>query len=53
MDVPCLANNAGPATQLFGLLVHTVMAAQCAISPSGMWPDDFGPSAILNGNYWH
>lgn len=45
----CANHSIGPANQLFGLLIQTILSAQCAISPPDMWPKDFGPSAIENG----
>lgn len=45
----CAAQSLGPANELFGALVQTILAVQCAISPSQMWPADFGPSFIQNG----
>lgn len=53
MDVlnpECAAQSVGPANQLFGLLIQTILAAQCAISPKDMWPKDYGPTAIEQGN---
>lgn len=52
MDVlnpECAAQSVGPANQLFGLLVQTILAAQCAISPKDMWPKDYGPTAVQQG----
>lgn len=52
MDVlnpACAAQSVGPANQLFGLLVQTILAAQCAISPKDMWPKDYGPTALEQG----
>lgn len=52
MDVlnpECAAQSVGPANQLFGLLIQTILAAQCAISPKDMWPKDYGPTAIEQG----
>lgn len=46
----CAAQSIGPANQLFGLLVQTILAAQCAISPKDMWPKDYGPTAVEQGN---
>uniref|UniRef100_A0A182Q348 Glucose-methanol-choline oxidoreductase N-terminal domain-containing protein n=1 Tax=Anopheles farauti TaxID=69004 RepID=A0A182Q348_9DIPT len=45
----CAAQSVGPANQLFGLLVQTILAAQCAISPPDMWPKDYGPTALAQG----
>lgn len=45
----CAAQSLGPANELFGALVQTILAVQCAISPSHMWPKDFGPEALQHG----
>lgn len=45
----CAATSVGPANQLFGLLIQTILAAQCAISPKEMWPKDYGPTALEKG----
>lgn len=45
----CSVESAGPANQLFSLLVQTILAAQCAISPKDMWPKDYGPTAVEQG----
>lgn len=47
----CANQSIGPANELFGALVQTILAAQCAISPPEMWPLDYGPSASKNGEY--
>ncbi|XP_035890889.1 glucose dehydrogenase [FAD, quinone] isoform X1 [Anopheles stephensi] len=49
MGGQCAAQSVGPANQLFGLLVQTILAAQCAISPPDMWPKDYGPTALARG----
>lgn len=38
----CAAQSVGTGNQLFVSLVNTILAAQCAISPPGMWPRDYG-----------
>lgn len=45
----CSSHSLGPANQLFSLLIQTLIAAQCSISPPEMWPNDYGPTAIENG----
>ncbi|KFB42237.1 AGAP003785-PE-like protein [Anopheles sinensis] len=45
----CASPSVGPANQLFGLLVQTILAAQCTISPPDMWPKDYGPTALAQG----
>lgn len=49
----CAAQSLGPANELFGALIQTILAAQCAISPPDKWPKDYGPTAISDGEfYW-
>lgn len=49
LNPECAAQSVGPANQLFGLLIQTILAAQCAISPKDMWPKDYGPTAVEQG----
>lgn len=49
---PCQAHSVGASNQLFGLLIQTILASQCAISPPDMWPKDHGPEAIEKGKYF-
>ncbi|KFB42236.1 AGAP003785-PE-like protein [Anopheles sinensis] len=49
MSGQCASQSLGPANQLFGLLVQTILAAQCTISPPDMWPKDYGPTALAQG----
>lgn len=49
LNSECATPSVGPANQLFGLLVQTILAAQCAISPKDMWPKDYGPTAVEQG----
>lgn len=45
----CAASSVGAANGLFGILVSTLMAAHCALSPPDRWPKDYGPTAIEKG----
>lgn len=45
----CAANSAGMANGLFGLLIQTIIAAQCGLAPDDRWPKDYGPTAVENG----
>uniref|UniRef100_A0A336MWJ3 CSON006487 protein n=1 Tax=Culicoides sonorensis TaxID=179676 RepID=A0A336MWJ3_CULSO len=45
----CASHSLGTGNELFGLLIQTLIAAQCALSPPDMWPKDFGPNAVENG----
>lgn len=49
MDLPCAAQSVGPSNQLFGLLLQTILTAQCNISPPDFWPKDYGPIATETG----
>lgn len=53
MDVTasqCTAQSVGPANQLFGLLIQTILAAQCSISPPDLWPEDYGQTFLEKGS---
>lgn len=45
----CSYQSVGPVNQVFGLLVQTLLASQCSISPDYKWPPDFGPAAEKYG----
>lgn len=45
----CAARSFGPANQLFGLLIQTIVASQCTISPNSMWPKDYGDTLSSKG----
>lgn len=45
----CAAQSLGPANELFGALVQTILTVQCAISAPELWPKDYGPTATQNG----
>ncbi|XP_058821937.1 glucose dehydrogenase [FAD, quinone] isoform X1 [Topomyia yanbarensis] len=49
LNSQCAAQSLGPANQLFAMLIQTIMAAQCSISPPDMWPKDYGPTALAQG----
>lgn len=44
----CAATSVGHANQLLTTLIQTLLTAQCAISPSKLWPSDYGPTALKN-----
>lgn len=50
LNSECAAQSVGPVNQFFGLLIQTIFAAQCAISPKNMWPKDYGQIAIEKGS---
>lgn len=45
----CATQSIGVTNNLFGLLLQTLLAAQCGLSPPEMWPKDFGPTALEQG----
>lgn len=49
VSLQCAAQGIGIANQLFGLLIQTILAAHCNISPANMWPPDYGSKAVKNG----
>lgn len=48
----CAAQSLGPANELFGALIQTILTVQCAISPPELWPKDYGPTAIEYGLFF-
>lgn len=48
----CSNESVGYANQLFSQLISTVLTAQCSISPTSMWPNDYGPTAVSKGFYF-
>lgn len=42
----CAATSLGPASQAFFALLQTFISAECAVSPSLMWPRDYGREII-------
>lgn len=47
----CAAQSVGAANQLFATLIQTILAAQCAVSPSEKWPKDYGPTAMKHSKF--
>lgn len=45
----CAAQSVGGANNLFGILVQTLMAAHCALTPPDRYPEDYGPTALEKG----
>ncbi|XP_063705508.1 glucose dehydrogenase [FAD, quinone]-like [Culicoides brevitarsis] len=45
----CASHSIGNANQLFGLMIQTLIAAQCSLSPPDMWPTDYASTALKNG----
>lgn len=45
----CTNESVGHANQLFSQLISTVITAQCSISPTSMWPNDYGPKIVAEG----
>lgn len=48
----CATQSVGTANQIFQLLIQTLLAAHCSISPKDVWPKDFGPLAIEQGIFF-
>lgn len=46
----CAANSVGAANTLFGILINTLVAAHCNLSPPDRWPKDYGPTALKDGS---
>lgn len=42
----CATESIGPANNLFLALIQAILAGQCAISPSDMWPSDYGRQVL-------
>ena len=45
----CAAQSVGGANGIFGLMVQTLLAAQCALAPPERYPPDYGPTASVKG----
>lgn len=45
----CAATSVGPANQLFTLLIQTILTTHCSISPTSMWPEDYGLQSLEKG----
>lgn len=47
----CTEPSVGAVPSMFSSLITTILAAQCAIDPSEMWPEDYGQQATQQCNY--
>lgn len=45
----CSNESVGAANALFGHLLSTILTAQCTISPTSMWPNDYGQIVLEKG----
>ncbi|CAD7079886.1 unnamed protein product [Hermetia illucens] len=45
----CTQGSVGPANQIAGLLIQTLLTAFCSISDENQWPANYGPAAIEKG----
>lgn len=45
----CSNQSIGPANQLLGLLIQTIIGKHCALSTEDIWPSDYGPNGFRNG----
>lgn len=48
-EAMCSNQSVGQVNQLFELLIRTSLAYKCLISPSSMWPLDYGSTAVEQG----
>lgn len=48
-ETSCASQSVGPVNQLFSVLVQTLLAFQCSVSPDEMWPTNYGPTTIRDG----
>jgi len=44
-----MSPSVGQVNQLYSVLLQTILASQCALSPDSMWPKDHGDVALQNG----
>lgn len=51
LNPDCAAQSVGLANQLFSLLLQTMLAAQCAISPEDAWAEDYESTALEQGGW--
>lgn len=49
---PCNVQSVGSGAQSFMSLIQTILAAQCAISPPEMWPEDYGEIVLKKGDFF-
>lgn len=47
LPAQCASQSVGLTNNLFGLLLQTIIAAQCGLKDE--WPKDHGPTALENG----
>lgn len=48
----CAAQSVGPVNQLFGLLIQSLLAAQCSLTPPNLWPEDYGEQFSNEGGFF-
>lgn len=53
ISAQCAAHSVGLANSLFMYLIQTLLAAHCSLSPSEMWPKDFGEVALKKGCFFY
>lgn len=46
----CAAQSIGAANNLFVNVIQALLAAQCSISPPDLWPKNYGPTAVEQGD---
>lgn len=47
----CTEPSVGTVPSMFSSLITTLLAAQCALDPSDMWPEDYGKQATQQCKY--
>lgn len=46
----CQSESLGSVNQLFSSLLSTILTAQCLLSPTSMWPDNYGSKISKDGS---
>lgn len=49
LTAQCAAQSVGTVNHLFGILIQTILTAQCSISPPELWPKDYGENLSTTG----
>lgn len=44
--IQCASQSVGTANELFAALVQTILVAQCNISASNQWPEDYAGHVV-------
>lgn len=49
----CATHSVGTTNQMFNILIQTLLAAQCSISPPNLWPKDSGEKLSMMGKSFY